>query len=1086
MDIATASLRNMLKNSMMKKLKLNATKSKSVNHEDDAENTPPPPLCHHNIIQIDGHDRLSAKSVVTFDAAQVTRPESARESSDPSVKVVVRIRPARDDYERAVDPVVKKISSDSLSVEDRKFKFDSVFDSNSTQEEIFQLVGIPMVKDALAGYNASILSYGQTGTGKTYTMWGPPSAMADDSSLRSHQGVVPRFFQMLFSEIEKEQMNSDGKQMQYQCCCSFLEIYDERIGDLLNPAQRNLEVGKIKDGPINGSLSHVQNLTKEHVDSYEDITKILIKGLSNSKAGVMSTNSKSPRSHILLTFVIESWCKGISSSCFENSRSSRISFVDLAGLDSGQWDREGENAKKSLSQLGHVVNTLAKGTQPDKAEDSLYQGSSLTHLLRDSLGGNAKLTVVCAVSPDKKNNCEILSTLSFGQQVKFIRNDPVINKISEDNPNDLTDQICHLKDELIRAKYDEYNTADSKNGYFKGRNMRDSLNQLRVSLNRSLVLSNMDNDSQKCVNDDTEDIQELRQQFNNLHGYCEKSLEEVLTDNRHPTQLSAVEESCESEFMSEDEIDFSEKFEEIKLEELQSSSVLEEPVLSESPKFGNTLRKSMALASQSNFSKNSISNALRESLRQSEKKQSSLRSSEVVLPAPTKSLAASLQKGLQIIDYHQHNLAAKKTSVSFSFEHLALQSCPEADIANAYIQTLPEERPLDEFLAPVQCASCRRTMDNNSKDTDNTVMESTKVKELEKVCMEQAAKIKQLNHLVQQYKSEKSEHGQEIIPFEEFTSINKFSETVKEKCEIKDVHQVFGYGYDKKLPSDTYKSTDMLRSSLMSRSIQWQKSIDYRNASEEELEREREKWTEMESEWICLTDELRMDVETNRQRAESVEMELSLEKKCTEELDDALQRSVIGHTKMLEHYTELQEKYNDLVGKHNTIMEGIAEVKRAAAKAGKKGHGGKFAKFMAAELSASRIEKEMEREQLKKENKSLKVQLRDTAEAVHAAGELLVRLREAEESASAAEENFNTVQEENDKLKNQLEKVKRKHKNEMSTMKQYMAESKLPESALQPLYREDYWETIESSSLPYDDDQAWRAEFGAIYQDHYY
>lgn len=210
-----------------------------------------------------------------------------------------------------------------------------------------------------------------------------------------------------------------------------------------------------------------------------------------------------------------------------------------------------------------------------------------------------------------------------------------------------------------------------------------------------------------------------------------------------------------------------------------------------------------------------------------------------------------------------------------------------------------------------------------------------------------------------------------------------------------------------KLQSPTNKSIDRLRSSssLLSQSLHLRKSGAYPKVNEtaEELKKERERWMEMESEWICLTDELRVDLEANRRLAEKVEMELRLEKKCTEELDDALMRSIHGHGKMVEHYADLQEKYNGLVEKHRLIMEGIVEVKRAAAKAGAKGHGKRFSKSLAAELSVLRVEREKERELLKKENRSLKIQLRDTAEAVHAAGELLVRLREAEEAASVAQ-----------------------------------------------------------------------------------
>jgi kinesin family protein 15 len=252
---------------------------------------------------------------------------------------------------------------------------------------------------------------------------------------------------------------------------------------------------------------------------------------------------------------------------------------------------------------------------------------------------------------------------------------------------------------------------------------------------------------------------------------------------------------------------------------------------------------------------------------------------------------------------------------------------------------------------------------------------------------------------------------------------NNQPEMIKEKCEVKEVVEPgFGSRYfdlnekeallkeieglkSKLSYSDAShnKSVEKLRSSLLSRSIQLRKSgVDHLD-SKEELESERQRWTEMESDWISLTDELRIDLESHRRRAEKVELELTLEKRCTEELDDALHRSVLGHARMIEHYAELQDKYNDLVGKHRAIMEGIAEVKKAAAKAGKKGHGSRFAKSLAAELSALRVERERERELLKKENKSLRIQLRDTAEAVHAAGELLVRLREAEQAASISE-----------------------------------------------------------------------------------
>ncbi|MCI03485.1 kinesin-like protein KIN12B-like, partial [Trifolium medium] len=121
-------------------------------------------------------------------------------------------------------------------------------------EDIFQSVGVPLVRNALAGYNTSILSYGQSGSGKTYTMWGPPSAMFEEHSPQSHKGIVPRIFQMLFSELEKEQRMSEGKQFNYQCRCCFLEMKDDSKNAL-----------------------SLENLSEEYVTSYDDVTQILIK-----------------------------------------------------------------------------------------------------------------------------------------------------------------------------------------------------------------------------------------------------------------------------------------------------------------------------------------------------------------------------------------------------------------------------------------------------------------------------------------------------------------------------------------------------------------------------------------------------------------------------------------------------------------------------------------------------------------------------------------------------------------------------------------------------------------------------------------
>ncbi|KAG7028277.1 Kinesin-like protein KIN-12F, partial [Cucurbita argyrosperma subsp. argyrosperma] len=1082
-SISASSFRNLLPRSMSSKKKHNSSLTMKIT-KSSSENTPPshpniPPKdneistsvsksefrnSHNDAAALDSNLDQSASQPLNFkdEIVQSDRQDEMHATPDPPIKVVVRIRP--NDIEEEVDRTVKRISSNELAYGDRKLSFDSVFDSDSKQEDIFQKIGIPLVKDALAGYNTSIMSYGQTGSGKTFTIWGPPSAMVEDPSPSSNQGLAPRIFHLLFSEIQKEQENSEGKLINYQCRCSFIEIFNEQIGDLLDPSQRNL---KIRDDAKNGL--YVENVTEEYVTSYDDVTQILIKGLSSRKVGATTINSKSSRSHIVFTFIIESWCKTI------HKRRKEFEEVDVP---SRVW----EIMTDGVSRVHSVLLTMETTNFPD-----YYSlGSCLTHLLRESLGGNAKLTVICAISLHSSYSGETLRTLRFGQRLKSIKNQPIINEIKEDEVNDLSDQIRQLKEELIRANANS-GTSDQNSGCFQGPNVRDSLNNLRLSINRSLILPCIDNDTDEEVNCDEEDMRELHQELDKFQRFSEEN-----SNKRDSIKFSSVGESFDSYSTSDDEVSSPQTIEEINQEEehqdedfhedkiilpemvldpvnrrsITVSSFchlpnLEDPPLSESPKIRNSQRKSLAVAP-------SFKDVLRQSLNQSKNLRSSLRSSNK-FEEHTESLAASLQRGLKIIDYHQQQSSPlNKSTVSFSFEHLARKSCQHIDkpmssphLFCASCQRKITENDINEFPS-----SSSEVVAVNQSRLLNAVVGFNDGDDLEKETVQEKFEIKEVQEV------QDKGNG--------FTDVSEKEELLKEIHALKSKLQTFA-------DVSASKSTDKLRSSLLlsSRSIQLRKSG--QTIDEEELEKERERWTEMESEWISLTDELRVDLESIRQRAEKVEQELKMEKNCNEELEDDLHRSVLGHARFVEHYAELQEKYNELASKYRAIMGGIAEVKRAAQKAGSKGHSSsRLYKSLAAELSALRFERDTEREFLKKENKSLKLQLRDTAEAVHAAGELLVRLKEAEHSASAAEENFRTIKDENEKLKKQMEKLKRKHKMEMITMKQYLVESKLPAAALEPLYRDHSDVGTDKRASCLEDDQAWRSEFGAIYQEQHY
>ena len=317
---------------------------------------------------------------------------------------------------------------------------------------------------------------------------------------------------------------------------------------------------------------------------------------------------------------------------------------------------------------------------------------------------------------------------------------------------------CWLQEELIRAKSNTCKSVGSQNAYFQGRSVRESLNQLRVSLNRSLILPPIDNDSDEEVNVDEDDVRELRQHLDKLHSSSEDSIRDTSVHRDSIQFYSMEEESCETDLMSEESVmeevsmekpwnELPQKVDDslednfvsasntltaadpasrrsISISSCCQSPLLQDPPLSESPKFGNIQRKSMNmsshLASQNSMSESSKFNldVLRQSLKQSEQVRSSLRSSKT-FAGPTETLAASLHRGLQIIDHHQRNSAGNKSLVSFSFEHFKLEPCPEIDKDNASVQTLPEERPSASFL----CTSCRQRI---SEKDSNEVEDSLK------------------------------------------------------------------------------------------------------------------------------------------------------------------------------------------------------------------------------------------------------------------------------------------------------------------------------------------------------------------------
>ncbi|KAK8970237.1 Kinesin-like protein KIN12B [Platanthera guangdongensis] len=907
--------------------------------------------------------------------------------SDDSVKVVVRIRPELD---KGGPHVVRRIASDTLSAGDRKYSFDSILDSGSSQ----------------------------SGTGKTYTMWGPPSAMVDGPCINSLQGIVPRIFQMLFSEI--------------------IKIRD----DASNPFQ-------------------VENLSEDNVNNIEDITQLLVKGLS--------------------------------SNFFSSSKTSRINFVDLAGIGNCILDGLG---RQSIQEEQFIKKSLSK----------LGCGETDDHLFNKH--GRYKAIT--------------LSTLRLGGRARKMKNTATINEISEDDVNDLSNQIRQLKEELIRAKSCGSSHFVSTDGYSKWPNTRENLNNLRRSLNRSLFLPSVGNDPEVDMDVDEEDVRELWVQLNDLHSSVEEQDKDFTAKDSVHTLLSdgMIDAEIDSRVNQSSSITHTEtESKEQCIEEpvpeiknpiislrlmLVENNQLEEPEFCASPKVdSNILNKSPLDAKKPSESlkffvpeKESVNDKI-------DPIRSSLQSSKV---NPIESLAASLHRGLQIIEYHQQNSAPKRSPDVLSSEHLALTSYHPG---------------MKEVSTAFLCSACKKQATNNEKRVENcgpaaieetleggidaSEVVRTRNAKLEALCAEQAAKIKDLDSQIDQYisvcKQSSSSQQNLSVPIKNLTEEKASclaieNESDQQVREYK--HEISLTCGEKEALLEEIQCLRMQLKSYTSSSMNDSLLEQIRNGSTQEKrdehEIEKERWLESESRWISLTEELSMDLESNRRLAEKKQLELSIEKQSTAELDDALHRSMQVHGRMIEHYAELQEKYDELLAKHRKVMAGIAEVKKAAEKAGSKRKGSAFAAALAAELADSRIERQREGAFLKEQNRVLKLQIRDTAEAVHAAGELLVRLKEAEEAVSATEEKYGQAQQEAERLRRQVEKMKRKHTMEIATMKQYLAGSRLPESALEPLYRlppesasEPIYGHVSESvdrggAPPPEDDMSWRSAFRPCYR----
>jgi kinesin family member 5 len=287
------------------------------------------------------------------------------------------------------------------------------------------------VEDVIAGYNGTIFAYGQTGSGKTFTMMGPELGEPE------LWGIIPRAARAIFEYIQ-----GDTKNAEFNIKCSYLEIYNEMVNDLLDPKKTNLGV---RESPARGV--YVDGLTEEFLASDQDVIDLINIGGANRAVSFTDMNAVSSRSHSLFQIILHQ------KSADGSTRSGRLNLVDLAGSEKvdktgakGQTLNEAKKINQSLSSLGNCIHALTEG----KRGHIPYRDSKLTRILQESLGGNCKTTLLCAASPHQFNIEETITTLRFAQRAKTIKN--VVKVNAQKSVAELNAIINRMKKELSAMK----------------------------------------------------------------------------------------------------------------------------------------------------------------------------------------------------------------------------------------------------------------------------------------------------------------------------------------------------------------------------------------------------------------------------------------------------------------------------------------------------------------------------------------------------------------------------------------------------------------------------------------------------------
>ncbi|XP_029164399.1 kinesin-like protein unc-104 isoform X9 [Nylanderia fulva] len=396
-----------------------------------------------------------------------------------SVKVAVRVRPFNNreitreaqciiDMTGTTTSIVNPKATPGSKEAVKSFNYDYSYfsmdpnDENySSQLMVYKDIGEEMLEHAFEGYNVCIFAYGQTGAGKSYTMMGKQE--------EGQEGIIPQICKDLFRKISY----TSNERLKYSVEVSYMEIYCERVRDLLNPKNRgNL---RVREHPLYGP--YVEDLSKLAVLSYEDIHDLIDEGNKARTVAATNMNETSSRSHAVFTIFFTQQQQDCTTGLM-SEKVSKISLVDLAGSEradstgaKGTRLKEGANINKSLTTLGKVISALAEiaATKKKKKADFIpYRDSVLTWLLRENLGGNSKTAMIAAISPADINYDETLSTLRYADRAKQIVCKAVVNEDANARLiRELKEEIQKLRELLKQEGIDVHEGPDGKVTYEK-------------------------------------------------------------------------------------------------------------------------------------------------------------------------------------------------------------------------------------------------------------------------------------------------------------------------------------------------------------------------------------------------------------------------------------------------------------------------------------------------------------------------------------------------------------------------------------------------------------------------------------------